>query len=296
MGKKGRIFDISRGCVDDGPGLRTVVFLKGCPLGCPWCHNPEGKSFKPLIAWDAVRCIGCKKCREACPRDWDFEIPGAWREGCTACGRCAEVCPSGARRVVGKDMDAGEVVKDVLRDEDFFRGTGGGVTFSGGEPFFQPEFLEECLIALKSKGIHTAVETSGFWDRSKLSLAQKFDLVLFDLKHVDSGKFRKATAKDNLPILENLSVLSSSSVPVEIRITIVPDFNEKEEDIRAMARFLKGFKRIPPVRLQPFHRLAKAKADVFGLSYPYSAYEPVSGETLKFAASLFKEEGIEAIF
>lgn len=292
--KKGRIFDISRGCVDDGPGLRTVVFLKGCLLQCPWCHNPEGKSFAPIIAYDLKKCIGCRNCKKVCSREWDFEVPYAWRKGCEACGLCAEVCPSKARRLVGNDVDAEPLIKELLKDEDFFSGTRGGVTFSGGEPFFQSDFLERCLELLKKIGIHTAVETSGFFDERKISIAEKFDLVLFDLKHVDSERFKVATGKDNSNVLQNLSTLSSKDVPVEIRITVVPEFNDREEDILLIAKWLKGLKKTFPVRLLPFHRLARAKEEIFGFSYPYSNHQPVHQEKLLYLSSFFEKEGIKA--
>jgi len=290
--KKGRIFDISRGCVDDGPGLRTVVFLKGCLLKCPWCHNPEGKSFEPIIAYDVKRCIGCKECKRVCPREWDFEVPYSWRKGCEACGLCAEVCPSKARKLVGRDVDAESLIKEIMKDEDFFNGTDGGVTFSGGEPFFQAEFLKECLSLLKERNIHTAVETSGFFDEEKISIAEKFDLVLFDLKHVDSEKFKKATGKDNSIILKNLLHLFSKEIPLEIRITVVPEFNDTEDDILLIARWLKNTGRPVFVRLLPFHRMAKAKEEIFGVSYPYSNYQSVSQEKISFLSSILQKEGV----
>jgi pyruvate formate lyase activating enzyme len=290
--KKGRIFDISRGCVDDGPGLRTVVFLKGCLLRCPWCHNPEGKSFEPAIAYDLKKCIGCKECKRVCPREWDFGIPYSWRNGCRACGLCADVCPSKARRLVGKDVDAESLVQEIMKDEDFFRGTGGGVTFSGGEPFLQADFLNECLILLKKRNVHTAVETAGFFDEGKISIAENFDLVLFDLKHVDSEKFKKVIGKDNSIILKNLSTLSSKDIPLEIRITVVPEFNDTEEDILLIASYLKNLKRPLPVRLLPFHRLARAKEEIFGVSYPYSNYQPVSNEKISLLSNILGEEGV----
>jgi len=286
--KKGRIFDISRGCVDDGPGLRTVVFLKGCLLKCPWCHNPEGKSFEPVIAYDLKKCIGCKECKRVCPREWNFEIPYAWRNGCKTCGLCAEVCPSKAKRLVGMEIDAESLVEEILKDEDFFKGTGGGVTFSGGEPLLQADFLEECLGLLKKRNIHTAVETSGFFDEKDISIAEKFDLILFDLKHVDSEKFKKATGKDNSIILKNLLTLSSKNPSLEIRITVVPEFNDTEEDILSIARWLKNLRKSVPVRLLPFHRLAKVKEEIFGISYSYSNHEPVSQEKISFLSSILQ--------
>ncbi|MFC1654662.1 glycyl-radical enzyme activating protein, partial [Myxococcota bacterium] len=179
----GRIFDISRACVDDGPGLRTTVFFKGCNLTCPWCHNLEGKSFDPEIAYDKNQCISCGKCEETCPRTWS---KAGFRDGCTACGKCTETCPSGARRLVGREMTVDELVHEVSTDLDFYTGTDGGVTFSGGEPLAQPDFLFACASRLKSNSVHLAIETSGYWPAKYVEMISKtFDLVLFDLKHVD---------------------------------------------------------------------------------------------------------------
>jgi pyruvate formate lyase activating enzyme len=163
MGDRGIVFDISKGCVEDGPGLRTVVFLKGCRLDCPWCHNPEGKSFEPRIAFHGASCIGCGLCRKACPRTWPTSPPDAWRSGCSACGRCAAACPSKARRLVGTAMEPRELAPLVTDDIDFLQGTGGGITFSGGEPLAQPRFLMAAARVLRKRGLHLAVETSGYF-------------------------------------------------------------------------------------------------------------------------------------
>jgi pyruvate formate lyase activating enzyme len=296
MSTKGRIFDISKGCVEDGPGLRTVVFLKGCRLDCPWCHNLEGKSFEPQIAWDAARCIGCGLCRKACPRPWPSSPPGAWRRGCTACGRCVDACPSGARRLVGRDIEPRDLVPLVLDDIDFFRGTGGGVTFSGGEPLAQPRFLFAAARDLRRHGLHVAVETSGDWPpRLAGSLARGVDLVIFDLKHVDPRKFREATGRGNGTLLRNLEHLLRSSVDMEIRLTLIPGFNEGEEDLGAIALWLRKRRRIPPVRLIPFHRLAAAKQVPLGRPYPFASAPLLPEDVLLSAKTLLRREGLEVL-
>ncbi len=281
----GRVFDISRGCTDDGPGLRTTVFFKGCKLDCPWCHNPEGKSHKPEIAFDQNACIGCGECEKACPRDWS---PDGFRAGCTACGKCAEICPSGARRLVGREMSVGELVTELASDLDFTNGTGGGVTFSGGEPLAQPEFLFACAGKLHEIGVHLAVETSGYWPvKFADRICGLFDLVLFDLKHVDPDKCRKFLGTRSKNALVNLKRLLASSIAMEIRITLIPGFNDSSADLAAMAGFLAELPRRPPVRLQAFHRLAVSKQDLFARSYPYASFQPVSEKRLAEADLFF---------
>ena len=250
---KGRIFDISRGCVDDGPGLRTVVFLKGCSLTCPWCHNPEGRSPKPLIGFDAARCIACGECHEVCERGW---TPGSgeWRDGCLVCGACARACPTGARRLVGRDVD-----------RDFFTGTGGGVTFSGGEPLLQAEFLFACAAALRGEGIHVAVETAAMWSASlRARLCAAADLLLVDIKHVDTARLAATMGFDCAPMLANLAALvDDEEVAVELRLTLGPGFNADDEDLEAIANWLAARRRRLPVTLQRFHRMAAGKIAMY---------------------------------
>ncbi len=291
---KGRVFDISRGCTDDGPGLRTTVFLKGCKLDCPWCHNLEGKSFLPEIAFDRTSCIGCGKCEETCPRDWPQE---GWRAGCIACGKCVQTCPTGARRLVGREMSADELVSDLVTDLDFFEGTGGGVTFSGGEPMAQADFLFACARKLREIGVHLAVETSGYWPAKFTGkVCELFDLVLFDLKHVDPNKCKKFIGTGCKNAIQNLGRLLDRGMAVEVRITLIPGFNDSDADLSALAGFLSNQAGKPPVRLQAFHRLAVSKQDLFERSYPYANFQPLPGKRLAEAARFFESGLVTGYF
>lgn len=282
----GRIFDISRACVDDGPGLRTTVFFKGCNLICPWCHNLEGKSFDPEIAFDKNQCISCGKCEETCPRSWS---PKGFRDGCTACGKCTETCPSGARRLVGKEMTVDELVAEVSTDLDFYQGTGGGVTFSGGEPLAQPDFLFACAEKLKEKNIHLAIETSGYWPAKYIEKIQEtFDLVLYDLKHVDLKKCKQSLGTGSQNALHNLKAILATKHPVEVRITLIPSFNDSDDDLKSMAAFLNTGNHRPDVLIQPFHRLAVSKQELFDRPYPFADFTPTMPEFLERAAQILE--------
>lgn len=221
----GKIFDIQRFSIYDGPGIRTNVFFKGCNLRCLWCHNPESQSAKNQLLFYQNKCVGCGKCAEICNKTFTDE--------CTACGKCAEVCAHDARKISGRKISADEVVAEVIKDIEFYKTSGGGVTLSGGEPLLQPEFAAEILKKCKEHGIHTAIETAADvpW-KSLEAVLPYLDLVLCDIKAVDEQNHIRCTGVSNKRILENADKLKESSVEVVFRTPVVPSYNEDEiEDI-----------------------------------------------------------------
>ena len=277
---------MSRACVDDGPGLRTVVFFKGCPLRCPWCHNPEGRSPRPQIALDADACLACGQCRRACPRPWP--TPARWRSGCTGCGACARACPSGARQVVGRTCSVEDLAREAARDADFFAGTGGGVTLSGGEPMAQPDAALALARELRRRDVHVALETSGCWPGDLAAeVASAFDLVLLEIKHVDHQKLARTCGDDAGRALENLRLLGAAGATVQPRMTLVPGFNDSPEDLRQVAASLADLG--PAPTLLPFHRLARAKEARLGCTYPYANVPPSTNEQLALARRILRD-------
>ncbi len=263
---KGRIFRIQRFSIHDGYGIRTTVFLKGCPLRCLWCHNPESQRYEIELAYREERCTGCKDCIEVCDRNalhWDYgseRLSVDWKL-CNGCGRCVEACKTNALFLYGYDADAEDVVREVEKDSVFYRNSGGGVTFSGGEPYLQPDFLIEMLKLCKDRGIGTAVDTSGYtsWKNMERSL-DLVDLFLFDLKDYNGRRHRNFTGVDNKLIIENLhKLLKSANVEVVIRIPFIPSCNFKsEEDYRG---FLELLQRLDAERVDvlPYHSLSRDK-------------------------------------
>ena len=286
---RGRVFDVQRFSVHDGPGIRTTVFLKGCPARCLWCHNPESQSSAPEVLVVETRCVSCGTCRTVCPHG--APPPGSGL--CTACGACVEACPAGARRLAGHETTVGAVIEEVLRDRVFYEESGGGVTFSGGEPLAQPEFLEALLEACRAAGIRTAVDTCGFAPREcLLALAPLVDLFLFDVKLVDDARHRDLTGLAAAPILENLRALAAVHGNVWIRIPVVPGHTDAESDIAATASLVAGLPGVRQVSLLPYHRTGAAKSRRLGREYPLDALAPPSPERLAQLATLFHRHGL----
>ncbi|HOI45024.1 MAG TPA: glycyl-radical enzyme activating protein [Candidatus Aminicenantes bacterium] len=265
MSRLGTVFDIRRYSVHDGPGIRTTVFFKGCPLRCPWCHNPEGLSQEIEIMVKAGLCIAeCRECLAACrPKALSKSMKSVRlnRALCTLCGECAEVCPTEAVRMVGRRMTVSEVMTEVEKDRVFYGQSGGGVTFSGGEPLLQPQFLREVLDACRERGFHTAVDTCGFASPEIMAdIARRADLFLYDVKLIDDSRHRKIVGESNGPILDNLRGLVRLGKDIMARIPLVAGVNSDEASLREMADFLESVGGIRRISLLPYHALGKEKS------------------------------------
>lgn len=253
---KGTIFDIKQMAVFDGPGIRTTVFLKGCPLRCQWCHNPEGLSFEPQMMVSGNGCIKCGKCTAIC------EYP----DNCISCGKCVRVCPLRLRKIAGIKMEAEELAVKLLRDKEYLAAQGGGVTFSGGEPTAQSAFLLECLKKVSS--MHRAIETSGYCEPNRFEeILQELDLIIMDIKMVNEEKHKYYTGVSNRIILQNLEQVKKSGKPFWIRIPVIPGINDSEENFRETAMLLKGSKNLEKLELLPYHKTAGAKYGMVGTEY-----------------------------
>jgi pyruvate formate lyase activating enzyme len=285
----GRVFNVQRYSLHDGPGIRTTVFLKGCPARCLWCHNPESQAFGPEVVKVETRCAACGTCETVCPHG--ASPPGSGL--CTACGACIEACPAGARELVGRETTVDEVMDQVRRDRIFFEESGGGVTFSGGEPLAQLAFLRALLEASRTQGLHTAVDTCGFAPPDDLlGLVPLVDLFLFDVKLVDDARHREMTGLPTKPILANLRALAAAHPSVWIRVPIVPGHTDGEDDVEAIARLAAGLTGVHQVSLLPFHGTGAAKARRLGRPFPLESLPPPPPERLEALAGLFRDRGL----
>ena len=264
---KARIIDIKRFAVHDGDGIRTTIFFKGCPLKCVWCHNPEGIDFQPQLAYYENKCISCGECVDVCTNSAHQIIDGAhlfYREKCVACGKCESVCLGNALKFYGAEYTVEQLLEIVLKDQDYYRNSGGGVTLSGGECLLQWEFCLELLKKLKEKGVNTAVDTCGYVAKEILEKVMIYtDVFLFDVKAIDSNIHEKCTGVPNKLILENLKFLDYCGAKTEIRIPYVPNYNEKEID--KIYDFLKSFKNVVKIKILPYHNFAGSKYNSLGL-------------------------------
>jgi pyruvate formate lyase activating enzyme len=275
----GTIFSILRFSTHDGPGIRTTVFLKGCPLKCWWCHNPENWQDMPSEVYRPERCLGCGVCIENCPTGALSATPQGILTApdlCRHCGRCADVCPAEARERTSCKVSVPDLIETVARDTPFFDQSGGGVTFSGGEPLCQSDFLIAALKQCGELGIHRAVDTSGYAESGViLAAARHSDLFLYDLKLIDPGRHRAHTGVDNAHVLSNLRLLSEAGAAVIVRMPLIPGVNDDLESIASAGEFLARLPRSHPVDLLPFHRAASAKYAKLGLEYRGEHLGPV---------------------
>jgi len=258
----GRVFDVQKFSIHDGPGIRTTVFFKGCPLSCWWCHNPESRGREPFVHYEADHCLGCGECVTACPEGaLAFGEEGIVTDPalCQVCGVCADTCPAEARRLIGREVELEELLAHLERDRPYYEESGGGVTFSGGEPLLQWRFLLEALSACGARGLHRAVDTTGFAAPGVLRrVARETDLFLYDLKVMDPVVHRRVTGVPLQPILDNLALLLSLGARVRIRIPLIPGVTS-DESIDRTAELLRSLPPVEGVSLLPFHRSARDK-------------------------------------
>ena len=270
--QSGIIFNIQKFCLHDGDGIRTCVFLKGCPLRCIWCHNPESIEKKPCVSFDAKKCTLCGKCIEVCSSrkitDTGLFID---RKNCTVCGSCNDVCLSGANEICGYEISAEDVMAEVLKDKIFYDTSSGGITVTGGEPSYQPDFTLEILRLAKEAGISPAIETCGIGTEDFYSKANKLGTTfLFDVKCISPEKHRKFTGVDNAHIMSNLKFLMEQKADIIIRLPLIPGCNDTDRDIEALAEFLNENKRrYRYAEIMPYHSLGTAKSEKLGKTAEY---------------------------
>ncbi|WP_414164756.1 glycyl-radical enzyme activating protein [Superficieibacter sp. BNK-5] len=267
---EGVLFNIQRYSLHDGPGIRTIPFFKGCPLACKWCSNPESQRPQPELLFKKNDCIRCGKCIEVCPQNALSPTNPSFvdRERCVQCGECTKVCPTQALEMKGKRMTVNEVIRELQKEENLFRRSGGGVTLSGGEPLAQPEFARELLKACKAKGWHTAIETTGFTTKEVVEdVFPWIDLALTDIKAINPAVHEHNTGVNNNRILENLLRISFIT-KVIVRIPLVPGVNDNEEEIRSIAEFAKLMSGVDTIHLLPYHTFGENKYTLLGRIYP----------------------------
>lgn len=290
------VFNIQRCSIQDGPGIRTTVFFSSCPLRCIWCSNPESQSGLTLVAHNSSLCTRCGRCVEACNsqaifiNDKGLKID---RNKCDNCAVCVSVCYGGALKVYGREMSMEQVVEEVSKDEIYYRNSGGGVTVSGGEPLTQAAFVGEFLKRCRRLGYHIAIDTCGYFnigEKEEYAL-NHCDLILFDLKHMDSSTHKKLTGVPNELILENAREISAKGIPLIIRIPIIPGINDAEDNIRAIATFAADIPGVEEVNLLPYHRFGVNKYFMLGREYELRDLEPPTAQHFKSLMEIVESFG-----
>lgn len=298
---KGRIFSVQGYSIHDGPGVRTTVFLSGCPLRCKWCQNPESQTLDPALFFFAEKCTGCSACVPACPEHAITVQNGLSKTDraiCLSCGRCVKACPSSAREIVGQDKTSGELLDLICRDRIFFESSGGGITLSGGEVLSQPQFSAALLELFKAEGINTAIETCGFGAWSSFAeILKNTDLVLYDFKHMDSECHKQGTGVGNELILENAErVYHTAKKRMAARVPVIPGFNDTQENMEALAKFISNrLGSDVKVHLLPYHRLGESKKERMEQKDTLFTTEIPSDSELTMLMKPFESAGLTAV-
>jgi pyruvate formate lyase activating enzyme len=297
----GTVFNIQRFSIQDGPGIRTTVFLKGCPLTCLWCSNPESQHPFPEVAHRDSLCIHCGECLKACSHgaihliahDESSKVK-IDRVKCINCGACVQTCKGGALKLYGQVMSVEEAFAEVRRDTAFYANSGGGVTASGGEPLSQAEFVAELFHCCRRTGIHTTIETCGYGSVPDLEkILSETDLVLFDLKLMDGNDHRKFTKKLNRVILRNARLIVAKGIPMIIRIPLIPGVNDSEDKLNSLARFVSELNYERRVNLLPYHRLGEGKYKMLDRPYELALVQPPEDEHMREGMELFKRYNLD---
>ena len=296
MSNTGIVFDIRKYSIHDGPGIRTAVFFKGCPLSCWWCHNPESQASTVEMIFRENRCIRCEACLTACVQGaiaWNGNGPVTDPAKCDRCGACAAACYAEAREQVGREMTVEQVMAEVERDVAFYDESGGGVTMSGGEPLLQRDFLFALLRACREKEIHTALDTSGFaaWDTIE-RIRGYVDLFLYDLKLMDDARHHRFTGVSNAPILKNLLALSQRGHAILLRVPVIPGINDDDETARQIGAFAAALPHLNGVDLLPYHRIGVDKYTRLNLAYKLSETRAPSDERVAEIAHILNSFGL----
>lgn len=296
---QGIVSNVQKFSIHDGPGIRTTVFLKGCNLQCLWCHNPETINPCKEIQILSEKCIGCNKCIEICPFNAHKIQNGKkvfFRQLCKTCGNCIKGCYAEALVMNGRVLSVDEVLKEIDKDHNYYEASGGGVTFSGGEPLLQGKFLKELLKQCKRKKYHTAVDTAGNvpWETFKEILPYT-DLFLYDIKAIDTEKHISTTGVNNDIILENLKMLAGEGVEIWIRIPVIPGVNDTESSMEGIAAFIDELKVVKVVEFLPFHRIGEGKYKSLGMEYKAKDYGAVPNDLLNTLMGTFENKGLKVI-
>jgi pyruvate formate lyase activating enzyme len=297
---KGHIFNIQHYSIHDGPGIRTTVFMKGCPLSCLWCQNPESQLLLPELFFNVEKCTGCGKCVQDCPKVAIKIIERhskTNRKLCDGCGKCAEVCPNEARSLMGRYVTAEEIFKEVSGDSIFYQRSGGGITLSGGEPLAQPDFAVSLLKLCRDAGIHTALDTCGYAKWKTIKQVSKYvDLVLYDFKPMDPKEHKKCTGVSNDLILDNARrIYHELSIPMLARVPIIPGYNDSGKNLEATVRFVTNeLSSSIKIHLLPYHRLGETKYERLEKAGNLTSIEPPSEEYMVKLQQMVERLGLQA--